>query len=113
MLIWTKSRQGGQIQMDPGTWENKRHQHLRVPGVRLLMEMINIAITTAVLKTMPICACVEDRFVSDMKCSDSFEHLASEYSIFRQLFNWQLLTLNSQSVDYIFLQNASGHSDLE
>lgn len=99
--------------MDPGTWDNKRHQHLRVPGVRLLMEMINIAITTAVIKTMPTCVCVEDRSVSDMKGSDLFKPLASGYSIFRQLFIWHLLTLNSQSVDYIFLQNASGHGDFE
>lgn len=99
--------------MDPGTWDSKGHQHFRVPGVRLLMEMTNIAITTAVLKTMPIFACVEGRSVSDMKGSDLFKPLASGCSIFRQLFIWQILTLNSQSVDYIFLQDASGHSDFE
>jgi hypothetical protein len=75
------------------------------------MEMTNIAITTAVVETMPTCACVENRFVSDMKGSDLVECLVSGYSIFCELFIWHLLTLNSQSVDYIFPHDASGRSD--
>lgn len=68
--MWTKSKAycpagtGDRFRSILGPGDSKRHQHLRVPGVRLLMEMTNIAITTAVVETMPTCARVEDRFVS-------------------------------------------------